>query len=176
MSTHLPVNHRLRPLFRTLAGATGVYLIGFGVVGLAHSRGHPFFGDGDITALGLRTNTAFALLSLVAGIIILVGVIVGRNVDRAINFVASGVFIVFGLGMMAISRTPANFLNYDVGAAAVSFVIGSVLLIAALYGRVGPPGQELQEEGFRRSYNGDPVHHAWGHLPPKKPKANSRFA
>ena len=30
---HFPVNHPLRPLYRTLAGLVGAYLLVFGIVG-----------------------------------------------------------------------------------------------------------------------------------------------
>ena len=53
MATHLPVNHRLRGLYRGLAGATGIYLVGFGTAGAMASRGRPFFDQGDTQALSL---------------------------------------------------------------------------------------------------------------------------
>lgn len=176
MATHLPVNHRLRGLYRGLAGATGLYLVGFGTAGAMTSRGEPFFGQGDTEAWGLHTNMAFAVLSIAVGAVILFGVAIGRNVDRFINIVGAVVFMVAGLIMLPLSRSGLNFLNYDVSAAVVSFAIGTILLLSGLYGRVGPAEQRAHEEGFRCNTERDPVQHSWRKLPPKKPRAGGRFA
>ncbi len=176
MATHLPVNHRLRGLYRGLAGATGIYLVGFGTAGAMASRGEPFFGQGDTEAWGLHTNMAFAVLSIVVGAVILIGVALGRNVDRFINMLGAVVFIVAGLIMLPLSLSTFNFLNYDVEAAVVSFVIGMILLLSGLYGRVGHADQHAHEEAFRLNIERDPVHHAWSKLPPKKPRSSGRFA
>lgn len=176
MATHLPVNHRFRGFYRALAGLTGAYLIGFGVLGVLASRGKPFFGRGHTEALGLHTNMAFAVLSIVVGSVILIGVVIGHNVDRFINMVGAFVFILAGLIMLPLSRTNVDFLNYDVMASIVSFVIGTILLLSGLYGRVGPPDQRVHEEGFRHNTEKDPVRHFWNKLPPKKKRNDDRFA
>ena len=44
---------------------TGVYVLVFGVVGAVRTTGSPLFDRSDIVVLGLRTNLAFALLSVV---------------------------------------------------------------------------------------------------------------
>lgn len=176
MATHLPVNHRLRGLYRGLAGATGIYLVGFGTAGAMAARGKPFFDQGSTQAWGLHTNMAFAVLSIAVGAVILAGVAIGRNVDRFINMLGALVFIAAGLIMLPLSLSSLNFLNYDVSAAVVSFVIGSILLLSGLYGRVGPAEQRVHEEGFRCNTERDPVQHAWSKLPPKKPKTSGRFA
>jgi Domain of unknown function (DUF4383) len=177
MATHLPVNHRLRWLYRGLSGATGVYLISFGVAGVVATRHMPFFGRGPTETWGLHTNMAFAVLSIVVGAVILVGVVIGRNVDRFVNMVGAVVFILAGLIMLPLSRTDLDILNYDVTAAVVSFIIGTILLLSGLYGRVGPKDQRSREEGFRENKEEDPVVHVWTkELPPKKPRRNDRFA
>ena len=177
MATHLPVNHRLRWLYRALAGLTGIYLISFGVASVVATRDMPFFGQGPTEAWGLHTNMAFAVLSIVVGAVILVGVVIGRNVDRFINMVGAVVFILAGLIMLPLSRSDLNFLNYDVTAAVVSFIIGTILLLSGLYGRVGPHEKRSHEEGFRENMEKDPVEHVWAkELPPKRPRDSDRFA
>lgn len=176
MATHLPVNHKYRGVYRALAGATGLYLVGFGVAGVAASRGQPFFEQGDTQVWGLHTNMAFAVLSIVVGAVILVGAAIGHNIDRFINMIGAMVFITAGLIMLPLSRSSIDFLNYDVTAAVVSFVIGTILLLSGLYGRVGPAEQRTREESFRHNIHPDPVPHIWQKLPPKKPKTNRRFA
>ena len=40
---HFPLNHPLRPLYRTLAGLTGTYILIFGCVGLTKTVGQTLF-------------------------------------------------------------------------------------------------------------------------------------
>ena len=64
--SHIPVNHHLRPLYRTLAGFAAVYLLVFGVVGVAQTSGAGLFARDNVSALGLRTNLAFSVASVIA--------------------------------------------------------------------------------------------------------------
>ena len=80
--SHYPVNHPLRPLYRVLAAIAGLYVLVFGVVGVVRAGGAPVFDRSDMVVLGLRTNLAFALMSIGAGAVILLAWFVGRNVDR----------------------------------------------------------------------------------------------
>ena len=148
---HLPINHRLRPLYRFLAGLTGLYVLVFGIVGAVASRGHSFVSRDHIHALGLRTNLAFAILSIVVGAIVLLGVIVGRNVDHILNLVGGLVFMLAGMFMLILLQTDLNLLNYTVSTSVVSFLIGLVLSTAGLYSRVGPPEATEAEERRRTS-------------------------
>jgi hypothetical protein len=149
---HIPINHPLRPLYRTLAALAGLYVLVFGIVGLNRSWGGGFFGHADTYALGLRTNVAFSLLSIVVGFVVFAGALYGRNVDHYINLVGGFVFLLAGLAMLALLRTNANFLNFTVGTCVVSFVIGTAMLVAGLYGRVGPADEAQAEEQFRHRH------------------------
>jgi hypothetical protein len=149
---HLPINHPLRALYRTLAGLAALYVLVFGVVGLSRTSGTGFFGREDTYALGLRTNVAFSVLSIVAGVIVLAGVVYGRNLDHRINLVAGTLFLLAGLGMLAVLRTTANFLNFTVATCVVSYLIGVALLVSGLYGRVGGSDEAEQEEQYRHGH------------------------
>lgn len=148
--SHIPVNHRLRPLYRALAVLIGLYLLVFGVIGLIQTWGDPFFGRGDVEVLGLKTNPAFALLSIVAGVLVLGASIYGRNVDYFLNMIAGGVFMFVGVFGLVIVRTDLNKLNFTVATCVVSSLIGAALLTAGLYGRTGPKEQAELEESIRR--------------------------
>src|SRR6266581_4656307 len=100
MLLHLPTNHRYRGMYRFLAAVTGLYVLAFGVVGLAVSRGHGVFSRDDIKALGLRTNLAFSVLSIVVGAVVLVGIIVNHNWDQVLNLFGGLVFLVVGMFML----------------------------------------------------------------------------
>ncbi|HEU5109531.1 MAG TPA: DUF4383 domain-containing protein, partial [Micromonosporaceae bacterium] len=75
---HTPVNHPLRPLYRVLAGLTGLYVLLFGIIGVMETAGTELFGHPSAYALGLRTNLAFSIISIVAGLIIVVATVIGR--------------------------------------------------------------------------------------------------
>jgi hypothetical protein len=173
MSSHIPVNHRLRPLYRALAAASGLYVLIFGIVGVIRTGGDPLFFRGDDQVFGLRSNLAFAIISIVAGAVILAGAVIGRNLDHYINLVGGIVFLVAGMLMMALLQTSANFLNFQMATCVVSFVIGTVLFSAGLYGRVGDPATEAHEEDFRQHHGVDPDQHAWAFKgAPERPAEN----
>ena len=178
MELHIPVNHRLRSFYRVLGGLAGLYVLIFGIVGFFKTAGMEFFAqDGLPEALGLKTNRAFAVLSIVVGTIVLAGAIIGRNIDHLINLVASVVFLLAGMAMLAFLHTDLNVFGFEVSTCVVSFIIGMVLATAGLYGKVGSTEQAVYEEGFRHG-TPDPTDHKWKfHGPPKNPEqAKSRFA
>jgi Domain of unknown function (DUF4383) len=136
MLTHLPVNHPLRNLYRTLAALVGVAILGFGIVGFTRTRGTALFAQEHLPwVLGLRTNLAFALLSIVSGAVLLVCAVVGRNLDHVVNFLGGIVFMAIGMLMLGLLRTDANFLGFSMTNCIVSFVLGTVVFAAGLYGR-----------------------------------------
>jgi hypothetical protein len=138
MFLHLPVNHPLRPLYRFLGGLTGLYVLVFGIVGLVTSRGHGIFARGQIEALGLRTNVAFSVLSILAGLAVVIAAIIDNNRDHY-TFLFGGVaFLIIGMFMLAFLQTSLNLLNFTVSTCVVSFVLGLVMLTAGMYTRHGP--------------------------------------
>jgi hypothetical protein len=157
---HFPVNHQLRPLYRTLAGLCGVYVLAFGITALSrHGHVGIFAQRGVPAALGLHGNPAFAVLSIVVGAVLFAGAVIGRNVDRWINLAGGLVFLVAGMVMLTLLRTSLNLLGFTVATCVVSLVIGMVLLTAGLYGQVGSIEKERDEEGFRHGTATDPQHH-----------------
>lgn len=148
---HLPVNHPARPFLRFLAGLVGLYILVFGIAGLVETWGLSFFSREETWVLGLQTNPAFSILSILAGAVVLGGALIGRNVDHFINLFGAVVFLVAGIVMMTLLRTEANLLNFDMINVIVSFVIGMVLLVAGLYGKVGPRELAEAEEWHRTS-------------------------
>ena len=136
--SHIPVNHPLRTFYRVLAALAGGYVVAFGVVGLLRAGGSTWFDRGETFALGLRTNLAFALASVVAGSIILIAVFIGRNLDHWVNLLGGTVFLVVGTAMLALIATDLNVLNFSIETVIVSYVVGMLLLAAGLYGKSRP--------------------------------------
>jgi Domain of unknown function (DUF4383) len=146
---HIPVNHHLRPLYRVLAAICGIYVLLFGVVGFVQTSGSPAFDQGDAVALGLQTNLAFSLLSIVVGAIVVLCVVLGRNLDFYSDLVFGAVFLLVGMAELALMRTDANVLNFSMATCIVSFIVGLVLFTAGLYGRVGTAAAAAAEEALR---------------------------
>lgn len=161
--SHLPINHPLRPLYRILAGLCGAYVLIFGIVALTRTADLDLFThEGLPWVLGLKANRAFAILSLVAGAVLVFGAFVGRNIDHWINLVGGVLFLVAGMVMMALLRTDLNLLGFTMATCIASFIIGALLATAGLYGQVGSREQELREELFRHGQGPDPEHHVLG--------------
>jgi hypothetical protein len=146
---HLPVNHRLRPLYRAVAVLIGIYLMVFGLIGVIKCAGDPFFDRGDVTVLGLKTNLAFAVLSLIVGAIIVAGAFLGRNAGHFLNMGLGGLFMFVGVFGLVIIRSDLNKLNFSVATCVVSSLIGTALLIAGLYGKTGSDEAARHEEELR---------------------------
>ena len=155
---HLPINHPLRPLWRGLAFLAGVYILVFGILGFINARdaGLDWFAqEGLPSVLFLKANPAFSLLSIVVGAVVVIGAVVGRNVDRWINLLAGVVFLLAGMAMLLLLRTDINFLGFTVSACVASFILGLIMFTAGLYGRVGSVAAAQREEKFRNRGVGD---------------------
>jgi hypothetical protein len=136
--SHIPVNHPLRPLYRTLVGLIGLYMLIFGVVALTQTSGDPLFGQNNLpTVLGLSTNPAFGYLNILSGIVLIASVVIGRNIDHYIDIAAGIALMAVGLLMLGLLRTDVNFLGFTMANVIVSFLFGVITFAAGLYGRTG---------------------------------------
>ncbi len=178
--SHIPMNHHLRPLYRVVAALCGLYVLIFGIASVVQTRALDTFAqEGLPTVLGLRANRAFAVLSIVVGLVVVAGAVIGGNLDRWINFYGGLVFLVAGMVMMILMQTSLNLFGFTMATCIVSFIIGMVLFSAGLYGKVGPAHVKAREEQFRHSQRPDPEVHAWdfegGPKPPHQTE-DHRFA
>jgi len=151
MLLHLPVNHPLRPLYRFLGGLTGLYVLVYGIVGLFASWGHGTFARDSVEALGLRTNVAFSVLSIVVGLVVLIAAIIDNNRDHYLFLFGGMAFLLVGMAMLTLMQTSLNVLNFTVAKCVVSFLIGLVLSTAGLYTRHGPADVRHAEERRRHA-------------------------
>ncbi|MFC6015056.1 DUF4383 domain-containing protein [Plantactinospora solaniradicis] len=134
---HNPVNHPARPIYRAIGGLTGVYLVLFGVLGIVETSGGEFFAQDDTQVLGQGTNLGNSVISIVLGLVILAATLIGRNVDVALNKPLGYALMALGLAGLAVLRTDANYLNFTIATTIVIMIIGQVLLLAGMYGKVG---------------------------------------
>jgi hypothetical protein len=136
---HNPVNHPLRPLYRAIGALCGLYLILFGIVGLAVTSGDGLFGTAGDRVLGQGANLFWSIVSLVLGVIVLAVTALGRNLDtEADKFIGWGLLVVGSYGL-AVTRTDANFLDFSIATVVVSYLVGLLLIMVSLYSRVAPP-------------------------------------
>jgi hypothetical protein len=150
---HIPINHHLRPLYRTLAVLIGAYLLVYGVVGIAQTSGRsPFTQDEAEWVLGLRTNPAFAFICAAAGLIILVTQAAGRNLGHFANLGFSIVFAVIGTLSMLVLQTDANVFAFSMVNVIMVYVASIVLGTAGLYDKTGTAESAEAEEAYRHSH------------------------
>ena len=132
---HLPVDHRLNQVYRIGAGLMGLFLLAFGILGLTNNIG--FFDTGGNTAMGLNTNGALSVLSVVVGLLLCVGMVIGGNFASTLNMVLGILFILSGFLNLGLLDTPQNFLAFKIQNVLFSFVVGVLLMMFGMYGRVG---------------------------------------
>jgi hypothetical protein len=146
---HIPINHPLRPLYRALSGLVGLYVLLFGVIGLSRTGDLDFFARHGAWVLGLRSNPAFSVMSILAGVALLGAAVLGRNLFAYVNLTAGVGFIVVGTAMLLVLQTGANILGFSVATCVASFMFGLVALTAGLYGKVGSVEDARAEDVFR---------------------------
>lgn len=148
---HIPINHHLRPLFRVLAVLTGLYPVAFGVAGLAETGGMSAFARDDLPqVLGQHVNPAYAVLSLVVGLTIIVCALLGRNIDHYVNFWIGLALLVIGLIELIVLRTDVNVLGFTVTNVIVLWMVALLSLWTSLYSRLGAPRSADAEPGPSR--------------------------
>ncbi|MFD9392378.1 DUF4383 domain-containing protein [Streptomyces sp. NPDC060000] len=132
---HLPVDHRLNLVYRIGAGLMGLGLIVFGIFGIIDKIG--FLDTGGDQVWSLNTNGALSWLSIAVGLLLLVGMVIGGNFASTLNMTLGVLFVLSGFVNMALLDTDYNFLAFEIQNCMLSFVIGILLLVFGMYGRVG---------------------------------------
>ncbi|WP_436777824.1 DUF4383 domain-containing protein [Yinghuangia sp. YIM S09857] len=131
----MPVDHRLARVYRFGAGAVGLFLLVFGILGLVDSI--DFFGDTGENVAGLSTNGALSVLSVVIGLVLLAGAFRGGNFASTLNIVLGIGFLLSGFVNLALIGKDANVLGFGMSNVIFSFAVGLVLMTFGMYGRVG---------------------------------------
>ncbi|MCK7626742.1 DUF4383 domain-containing protein [Streptomyces sp. RS10V-4] len=134
INEHLPVDHRLSRVYRIGAGLMGLVLVAFGILGLTDNIG--FFDTGGATVAGLNTNGSLSVISIVVGALLFAGMVLGGNFASTLNIVLGGLFLLSGFVNLGLLQTDANFLAFKIQNVLFSFVVGLLLLVFGMYGRV----------------------------------------
>ncbi|MFF2328925.1 MULTISPECIES: DUF4383 domain-containing protein [unclassified Streptomyces] len=134
LDKHLPVDHRLSRVYRVGAGLMGLVLLAFGILGLINKIG--FFTTGGATVAGLNTNGALSVLSICVGLLLFIGMVIGGNFASTLNMILGIAFILSGFANLALLETDYNFLAFHLQNVLFSFVVGLMLMVFGMYGRV----------------------------------------
>ncbi|MEU4777664.1 DUF4383 domain-containing protein [Micromonospora sp. NPDC023633] len=145
---HTPVNHPARPVYRAIGGLTGLYLVAFGVLGIIASAGNEVLAQDDTQVLGQGTNLGFSLLSALLGAAVLAGTAIGRNIDVMINQWLAYAVMVISLAGLAFIQTEANIFNFSIFTVIALMVVGLVLLMVGMYGKVGT---DQEQEAWQKA-------------------------
>ncbi|MFE1307919.1 DUF4383 domain-containing protein [Streptomyces sp. NPDC058755] len=135
LDDHLPVDHRLNTVYRIGAGLMGLFLLAFGILGLTDNIG--FFDTGGNTAMGLNTNGTLSVLSVCVGLLLCVGMVIGGNFASTLNMTLGILFILSGFLNLSLLDGDYNFLAFRIQNVLFSFVVGVLLMVFGMYGRVG---------------------------------------
>jgi hypothetical protein len=134
LDEHLPVDHRLSQVYRVGAGLTGLLLVAFGILGLIDKIG--FFDTGGDTVAGLNTNGALSVLSICVGLLLFAGMMIGGNFASTLNMILGVAFLLSGFVNLALLDSDFNFLAFAMQNVLFSFVVGLMLMVFGMYGRV----------------------------------------
>jgi hypothetical protein len=130
----LPVDHRLATVYRYGAAFCGLVLLVFGVLGFADALS-PFGTDGRNIA-GMSTNGVLSLVSVVVGLALIGGAIIGGNIASTLDMTVGTLFVLSGFVHLIILDRSANVLDFGLSNVMFSFAMGLVVLTFGMYGRV----------------------------------------
>ncbi|MFE2015767.1 DUF4383 domain-containing protein [Streptomyces sp. NPDC059491] len=134
LQDELPVDHHLALVYRIGAALCALILLAFGCLGFADALS-PFSTSED-TIAGMTSNTALSCISVVVGLTLLGGAVVGGNFASTLNMIVGTLFLLSGFWHLFVLDRPANFLDFGMTNVVFSFVMGLVILTFGMYGRV----------------------------------------
>ncbi|MFJ9637857.1 DUF4383 domain-containing protein [Streptomyces sp. NPDC101178] len=134
LSDELPVDHRLATVYRVGAGLCGAILLTFGILGFTNQLA--FFDTSGTHVAGLSTNGLLSLISVVVGLVLMAGAVIGGNVASMVNMTVGTLFLISGFVHIFILDKSANILDFGMSNVIFSFVMGLLILTFGMYGRV----------------------------------------
>ncbi|MQA15184.1 MAG: DUF4383 domain-containing protein [Pseudonocardiaceae bacterium] len=114
--------------------AFGLGLWVFGILGFVDRL--EFFSTQGQQVLGLSSNGALSTISLVVGAVLIAAGIRGGRTASTTTAVIGGLFVLSGLGNLAVLNTPANLLAFRMPNVIFSLVSGLLLLFLGTFGRI----------------------------------------
>lgn len=119
---------------RTGALAVAAVILVFGVLGFA--GGLDFFSTDGEPILGMSSNGLLSTISVLTAAVLVVAALRSPRTASTLMIVVGIAFLVAGLASLAVLRTEANLLAFQIENVVFSEVTGLVLLLLGAYGRV----------------------------------------
>lgn len=136
---------RLDRVHRGGAATLGSFLLVFAIVGFAHQV--PMVSTGE-RVLGLYTNGALSIISLVVGAVLLVSAMRSARSASTLTGSLGALFLLSGLLHLALINTSLNLLSFGLSNIFFSLVVGIALLGIGAYGRLA--GNKPPDSPYRR--------------------------
>ena len=124
---------RLDLLHRIGAGVFAVGLGSFGVLGLVNRLA--MFSTTGVQVMGLSTNGALSVVSLVVAVILIAAGVRGGRMASTVLVVIGAAFVLSGFVNALVLGTPLNLLAFRIANVIFSFVAGALLLFLGSWGR-----------------------------------------
>ncbi len=147
-----PSGRRLDLVHRIGAAVLGVGLCVFGVLGVVNRL--EFLAVEGKVLLGLATNGLLATISLIVGGVLIGAAFRGGRSSSTITVVVGVLFLVSGLGNLAVLDTGLNLLAFRLSNVIVSFIAGMLLLFLGAYGRFSG-GLAADNPYYQHRHRGD---------------------
>ncbi len=142
---------RLDNLHRIGAVVFGVGLSVFGVLGLVNRL--EFFSTTGQEVLGLSSNGALSMISLVVAAVLITAGVRGGRVASTVLVVVGAAFVASGLVNTLVLGTPLNLLAFRIPNVVFSFVSGALLLFLGAWGRFS--GRLPDDNPYRQERRGE---------------------
>ncbi|MDT0277514.1 DUF4383 domain-containing protein [Blastococcus goldschmidtiae] len=114
--------------------AVAAVILVFGLLGFA--GGLDFFSTDGEPILGMSSNGLLSTISVLTAAVLLLAALRSPRTASTLMIVVGILFLVAGLGSLAVLRTDANVLAFEIENVIFSEVTGLVLLLLGAYGRV----------------------------------------
>lgn len=114
--------------------AIAAVILVFGLLGFA--GGLDFFSTDGEPILGMSSNGLLSAVSVLTAAVLVVAALRSPRTASTLMMVVGVLFLLAGLGSLAVLRTDANLLAFEIENVVFSEVTGLVLLLLGAYGRV----------------------------------------
>jgi hypothetical protein len=126
--------HPVHTIHRVGIGILGLFLLSFGIWGLA--QGVPFLSAQGLVVMGLSTNGLLAAISVVVSAPLIAAAIRGGRAASTVGIALGTLFLISGIVNMFLIGTTMNMLAFGLTNVVFSLVVGMALLFTGAYGRL----------------------------------------
>lgn len=126
--------HPVHTVHRVGIGALGLFLLLFGLVGLAQRL--PFATVQGQMIIGLSANGLLATISVVVSLVLIGAAVRGGHAASTIGLVIGTLFLISGIVNIFLLGTTMNMLAFQLPNVIFSVLVGIALFFTGAYGRI----------------------------------------